>query len=138
MSHLYEMYVEIHGLKPEREADIIDGLVAQFPEWAGAITVEENTWDPERRGQKHLEATAQGKLHWGKDTYAFATEVRDEVWKANEAYCQVKLIATDIENAPFDSYDFDEDIYRSEGPGSGLDEEDEAEDKNEDTEDIGA
>jgi hypothetical protein len=106
VSHLYEMQLEVAGFKLERAEAIRAAAVDQWVAWADTLG-----WNGDSDSDTYMEATAEGRLYAGEPDYEFARRVQGAVWEANEGYCQISLVATDLENTPFERFEPDESDY---------------------------
>jgi len=95
------MAVEISGYVPEQQEAIKVAANGQWPfeDWHEG---EEPT---------ELNACGQSSLYGGEGEEEFAERLVAAIWKANGAYCSVHVMATYLENLPFDDYCFDESDY---------------------------
>jgi hypothetical protein len=99
MSRYYAMSVEITGHCNDR-ADAIKAAAGQewpFDDWFS----REDT----------LTASAENSLCGGESEEQFTERLSLAVWRANEAYCDVSVNATYMEELPCEIHCLDEDDY---------------------------
>jgi len=73
-----------------------------FKDWDGQIQDAE--------GRK-MSASGESALCGGESEEEFAQRLAGAIWKANRAFCPVKVRATYLEEVPFEEYVFDEGDY---------------------------
>ena len=99
MSRSYSMHVTIIGANPDRFDAVKD---AASDEW------DFEDWD-EHGGT--LEASANDQLCAGTTEEEFAEQLAKAIWTANGGPCEVEVIATYLEDLPWETYTFDESDY---------------------------
>jgi hypothetical protein len=92
------MFVEVSDFKP---AQYIDIQSAASEEWA---------FDDWRLAKDKTTMTASAKSHLcgGETENEFARRLAKAIFKANGAPCKVKVLATCLEDLPYESYTFSE------------------------------
>ncbi len=96
MSRAYNMGVEISGYDASKTTAIKD---------AAAVQWEFDDWN-ECDGT--LTAFADGSLGGGETEEQFAERMSVAVWSANGKFCEVSIVATYLEDLPFETYSLDE------------------------------
>jgi len=102
MSRAYHMQFKVIGLNPSKE-DAIGDVLAD--EWVGGMYSYASrdpfsvTWDGE------------SSLCGGESEEEFASRIAVAVWQANQGFCEVEVIATYLENLPFETHFMDRDLY---------------------------
>jgi hypothetical protein len=99
MSRYYEMSVEIRGYNNSYKTNIVS---AAEEEW---------NFDNWYEHENYLNASGQSNLCGGEGEDEFATRLAKAIWKANGGFCNVEIIATYLEDLPYENYTFDEDEY---------------------------
>jgi len=99
MSRFYEMSVQISEYAQERGKAL---KVAAETQWSF------EDWSED---EGEVEACGQGFLSGGESEEQFADRLVWSVWRANGGYCPVTVVATYLENLPFEEYSFDKDDY---------------------------
>ncbi len=104
MSRYYEMTVRIRGANPDRVAAVKEAAEFEWPfsEWYSLDDPD----DP-----RNFTSDGQGNLCGGESEEEFAERLVKEIWEANGGYCEVEILATFLENLPYETYTFDEDRY---------------------------
>jgi hypothetical protein len=103
MSRSYNMLVKVNGFDPEKIDRIKDAA--------------EDEWDFDDWNEYHHEndistsACADGYLAGGETEDEFGGRLAKAIWAANDAYCEVQVVATYLENIPCETYSFDEDDF---------------------------
>ena len=100
MSRLYEMQVNIEEYNKDREWEIQE---AANDAW--------NFGDDWYTGNDYMSAHGQANLCGGEGEDEFARRLANEIWKANGGYCKVEVVATYLEDLPFERYELGEEDY---------------------------
>ena len=100
MSEYYSMNVQVSGHNPQMATAI---KAAATKEWPFA------DWEKE---ENKLVCMAGDSLYAGEGDDDFAERLTLAIWRANEAYCEVVVEATLMEDLPFEEYQLDEDDYK--------------------------
>jgi hypothetical protein len=103
MSRYYSMSVSISTFQPHRIAAI---RAAAQEHWEAL----EGDWF-EHSGT--LSSTGNGSLCGGDTEEAFAARLTEAIWTANQAYCEVTVDATYLEDLPYERYTFYETDYEA-------------------------
>ena len=53
----------------------------------------------------------ESSLGGGTSEEEFAESLAHAIWKANAGFCSIRVIATYLEDLPYEDYDFEEDEY---------------------------
>lgn len=124
MSRYYGMSVEIKGYDPKRSAEIQE---AAGQEWNW-----DDDWYENKRPKEVPAMTCYGEsnLCGGESEEEFARRLKLAIWKANQAYCDICVCATYMEELPYESYCGDEDEYEK-AKAAGLLEEEKEDDEDE-------
>ena len=99
MSRAYNMGIEISGHDTDKTMAIKD---AANGEW------EFDDWD---QHDGKLIAYADGHLGGGETEEQFAERLTKTAWRANGKFCYVSIVATYLEDFPYEKYSFDEDDF---------------------------
>lgn len=67
--------------------------------------------DIDDKGKHYLYATGDANLCGGEGEEEFSKRLTHAIWKANRAFCEVNVQATDLDELPNESYSLDEDDY---------------------------
>jgi len=59
-----------------------------------------------------LYAVGENNLCGGESEEEFANRMSKAIWEANDAYCEININATYLEDLPYESYNFDEEEYK--------------------------
>ena len=99
MSRSYEMGIVVADFDPIKRSEIEDAcnLEWSFDDWY------------EHDGR--LSANGLGSLCGGESDDQFSHRLNEAIVKANGGPCGVEVIATYMENLPFERYTFGEDLY---------------------------
>lgn len=103
MSRYYSISVSISPFQPHRTTAI---RAAAQEHWEAL----EGDWF------KHngtLSSTGNGSLCGGETEEAFATRLTEAIWTANQAYCEVTVDATSLEDLPYERYTLHEADYEA-------------------------
>jgi len=102
MSRFYEMLLEIKGYNRTNQTEIINACTNQWGFGADSFNDVHNgilhTW-------------ARDSLCSGETEEDFAHRIAQAVWKANHGYCQVAILATYLEELPYEEHVRNEDDY---------------------------
>jgi len=121
MSRPYEMTVIVRGVAPNR-AEAVKGAAGECWDFDGWIPLE---CEDDRCA---FQASGYGSLCGGEQEDEFADRLAQEIWAANNGYCEVEVRAVCLDDLPYESYCFDEDDFEkltcsapaaSESPPSG-------------------
>lgn len=100
MSRMYAMAVEIRGFRPEA----LEAVKAAAEEaW------DFGEWYETDEGMVHSDG--DGTLAGGESEAEFAERLGKAIWRANEAYCEVTVHATYMEDLPYETYSLTEEDY---------------------------
>ena len=102
MSRYYNMSVTLNGVNPEHVEAVKE---AADLEWDFEI----DDWRGEPPGP--LETHAYGNLCAGETEEEFAERLAKVIWAANGGYCSVEVVATYLEDLPYETHSLDEDDY---------------------------
>ena len=99
MSRLYSIEITVKEPKPDKVDEIKDAARSLWPfdDWT---TV----------GRYHS-SSGESSLGGGMSEEEMAESLVKAVWKANGAYCVVKVRAACLEHIPYNDHEFDEDDY---------------------------
>lgn len=98
MSRYYSMNLEIKGYDLTRKEAIRDACEGEW-NWDG-----EDWFAHEVDGARVMNVSGEDVLTGGESEAEFARRVRLAVWKANQAFCEVGVSATCLEDLPSDFY----------------------------------
>ena len=109
MSRNYNMQVTVSDYSADKQKDIITAAEKEwdFGEW------DIGTWSDTADGAlaTYMVADGDGNLCGGELEEVFVKRLTEAIWKANEAFCKIDIVATDLENIPFERYELDENDY---------------------------
>ena len=108
MSRNYNMFVTIRGYVLER-IDLVKQ--AANDEW---------DFDDWRGDENFILSCVDGCLSGGETEDEFSQRLAKAIWTANGGYCEVDVVATDLEDLPHETYSFDEQDYRRLMPPSEV------------------
>lgn len=103
MSRFYEMQVEVRDFDTTKKDAILTALQKLWP--------FDNTYET-GEPVNYISVDGNGNLV-AKREDEFAREVTRAVWDVNGAYCEVNVIATYLEDRPYNSYIEDKDDYET-------------------------
>lgn len=103
MSQYYSMKVQVSGHNPQMATAIKAAATKEWPF---------EDWEEKKDDEKELVSMAADFLCAGEGDDDFAKRLTVAIWRANEAYCEVVVEATYMEELPFEEYQFDEKDYK--------------------------
>lgn len=104
MARYYEMTLEVQGIDPTKSEKIFDAMREHW-------TFERADCWMVGFGAAKLGGTGRSNLCGGESEEEFAWRITRAIWIANGAYCPVEVIATYLEELPYNSYQLDEGEY---------------------------
>lgn len=107
MSRYYEMSVEIFNYNHEKQTEIEE---AAEDEWE--FDEEWYCRFPED-GSPLMSNSGRSYLTGGESEEEFTQRLTEAVWKANEAFCRVVIIATCLEEIPCETHELDKNAYQA-------------------------
>ena len=99
MSRAYEMFVTIEKFDAAKRDAIV---IAAHEEWPFEDMGQFG--DP----KEYISGTGQGSLCGGETEEEFAARITKAIFSANGKPCKVSVTATNLEDLPFNVYEFDE------------------------------
>ena len=105
MSQYYEMNVSISGYDKTKEENIINHLGQEWNfdnDFFYCAGNDEESY--------YIEWMGRDSLCGGEEK--FVDRISKVIWKANDGFCQIKVIATYLENPPCNEYIQDKDSYK--------------------------
>lgn len=102
MSRSYSMSVNIKDVDKQRIEQLKEAALNEwgFDEWCHPCA-----------GCDELTGWGDGWLCGGESDDEFAQRLTLAIWRANGAFCSVYVVATYLEDLPYESYELDEDDY---------------------------
>lgn len=101
MSRYYHMAVEITDFKPEKADLIINALQCDWD-----YDYVSQRYDPNK-----LYLVGESNLVGGESEEEYAARVAVTVWRINGEYCEVEVVATYLEDLPYEIYTFDDTVF---------------------------
>jgi len=101
MSRAYNMRIVVNAFNADKKADIKQAVEAE--------------WDIDEWGVDDLsdiEGYGESSLCGGETEDEFSVRIMQAIWKANDAYCNVEVYATDLETSA-DGYYGDPEDYEA-------------------------
>jgi len=117
MSRAYAMQIDIHGIPLGLEEAIkatIEDLwtISEWNRNEVDVFVDDKAGAPKSTAKTlYLNCYGEDSLCGGASEEEFAARVRDAVWKITECFSEISVIATYLEDLPYETYTFDEDDY---------------------------
>lgn len=97
MSRYYNMRVKIQKFDKSRHRKINEACAEEWPfDGLDSYEIDDGTV---------LMGDAEGNLGGGETEEDFADRIAGAVWKANQGYCQVNVIATYLEDLPYEIHE---------------------------------
>ena len=104
MSRNYEMRLEISDITPNKKAHIEETLLDFWP-------FDDTTYG--RKDGTTIKLCGTGTLSGGESEEEFAEELKNLVFKLNGAGCEIMLLATYLDDLPYETYHFCKDDYET-------------------------
>ncbi len=106
MSRFYEIAVTINNVNPRKVVEVKHAAMSawEFDDWYFFDVPDK---------PKKLTSSGQSYLTGGESEEEFAEYLAKNIWEANDGFCEVEIRATYLENLPYETYDFNEDDYKT-------------------------
>ncbi len=101
MSRYYSMTVRITKPDPSRINAIKEAAEFEWDTFENWDSIEGDV----------LMSFGEGSLYGGETEDAFADRLTRAIWSANGCFCEVGVIATYLDDLPYEEYSLDEDDY---------------------------
>jgi hypothetical protein len=105
MSRYYEMTVTVEGFDAKNASAVLDAMCEHWN------FTRSDCWVADKGPRPKLGGTGRSNLCGGESEEEFAWRITRAIWIANEVYCHVEVLATYLEELPYNSYQLDEDEY---------------------------
>jgi hypothetical protein len=113
MGELYEMDIKISNYKSEKEEEIKKALSESWEGTIDVLIISPMTIMPFKSEKRIIQLFGQSFLQGGECEEEFYFRVCDEIWKTNEAYCDIEIEATCLEEIPSNQYKSNSTMYNN-------------------------
>jgi len=105
MARYYEMTVTVEGFDAKNASAVLDAMCEHWN------FDRSDCWVSSFGPAPKLGGTGRSNLCGGESEEQFANRITCAIWMANGVYCHVEVLATYLEELPYNSYQLDEGEY---------------------------